>query len=110
MQNHDIFSATLGLSHPWKITNVLFAKEGERLDITIALDEECVFTCPTCGKEGIPCDTVSETWYHDDFFRFATYLHARVPRIECSCCGILPVERPWSRTGSKFAPLELDEM
>ena len=28
-----------------------------------------------------------ETWYHDNFFRYATYLHARVPQIHCRCCG-----------------------
>jgi hypothetical protein len=108
MQEHEIFSATLGLSHPWKITNVLFAKDKERLDITIALADDGIFTCPICGKEGIPCEMASETWYHDNFFRFATYLHACVPRIECTCCGILPVERPWSRAGSKFAPIQPD--
>ena len=71
-----IFSSTLGLSLP----------------------------CPNCGCGGVPCQKKNETWYHDDFFRYKTYLHADVPHIEC-CGNIIPVERPWSREGSKFALL-----
>jgi transposase len=102
MEQHTFFSATLGLHHPWKISTILFSKEEKRLDITVdfAPDEPC--TCPTCGKTVEMCTTTEETWHHNDFFRYATYLHARVPQMNCACCGISMVERPWSRDGSRF--------
>jgi transposase len=103
MESPYFFAATLGLSHPWQITSVSFAKEERRLDIDIDHTGSGVITCPTCGKETVACDMENETWYHEDFFRYTTYLHARVPRIECACCGIQTMERPWSRAGSKFA-------
>jgi len=41
-----------------------------------------------------------------DFFQHQAYLHARVPRVECSkgCC-VKQVEIPWARSGSGFTLL-----
>ena len=102
MEQHSLFSATLGLYHPWKISTILFSKEEKRLDITIDFTHDESFVCPVCGKIVELCDVADETWHHNNFFRFATYLHARVPQMNCSCCGISIVERPWSRAGSRF--------
>jgi hypothetical protein len=98
-------SATLGLSPPWQVTGATFAKESNRLDLNIEYAEPGAVDCPICGKacSGVPAETTAETWYHEDFFRYATFLHAKVPVIAC-CCGCrFPVERPWSRVGSKFS-------
>jgi transposase len=105
MEQTSIFSATLGLSPPWLVTTVSFASEANRMDITIDFAQGSSFICPHCGSMEKPCHVESETWYHDDFFRYQTYLHASVPHIAC-CCGVVPVERPWSRVGSKFALLQ----
>ena len=41
-----------------------------------------------------------------NFFQFAAYLHARVPRVRCGKgCGVKKVEVPWSRPGSGFTLL-----
>ncbi len=102
MELPAIISSTLGLSLPWQITSVSFSKEEKRLDITVEFQDNNSLPCPNCGCEGVPCQKKTETWYHDDFFRYKTYLHADVPHIEC-CGNIIPVERPWSREGSRFA-------
>jgi len=96
-----ILSSTLGLCSPWKITQALFRKEEKRLDITVNFMDDNFPPCPKCGSEGSCCLTKMETWHHGSFLNYSTYLHAHVPHVEC--CGILmPVERPWSRQGSKF--------
>jgi len=105
MELPTIFSSTLGLSHPWQITEVSFATEEKRLDITVNFLDDNFLPCPCCGATGTSCQLKTETWYHDDFFRYATYLHANVPHSVC-CGAIIPVERPWSRQGSKFALLQ----
>ena len=101
-----IFSATLGLSHPWQITAISFSDDERRVDITVDFIHGSTFTCPTCGEEVKTCKVEKETWYHDNFFHFAAYLNALVPRIECASCGIVPVARPWSNAGSKFTMTE----
>jgi hypothetical protein len=104
MEHPAIFSATLGLSHPWHIVSVSFAREENRMDIGLDFYLGNLFTCPYCGEQKAPSYSEEEIWFHEDFFRYATYLHARVPRIEC-CNGIVATERPWSRSGSRFGRL-----
>jgi len=96
-----ILSSTLGLCFPWKITDTLFQKEERRLDITVHFQDGKFPPCPMCGSEEHCCLTKAETWYHGSFLNYSTYLHAQVPHIEC-CGTLMPVERPWSRQGSKF--------
>jgi transposase len=109
MELPAIVSATLGLSPPWQVITITFAEDGQRLDITVAFGISGDCRCPRCGASGQTCYTAAtdETWYHRDFFRHATYLHTRVPHIEC-CCGRHPVERPWARSGSKFVNLSAE--
>ena len=102
----SVFSATLGLSHPWQVVSINFAKDERRLDITIDFVHGSTFVCPTCGTEKKCSDSGEEIWFHADYFRYQTYLHARVPKVECTLCGIEKVERPWSRSGSKFTLVE----
>ena len=103
MDHPAIFSATLGLSSPWHILSVSFAEEG-RMDITVEVHPGSLFCCPSCGSRKAPSFSEEETWYHDNFFRYATYLHAHVPRLAC-CGGIFALDRPWSRAGSRFERL-----
>lgn len=104
MERTAIFSATLGLFPPWQVTSASFAKESNRLDIHVEYTHQSGHDCPFCGESGACClaETVQETWYHEDFFRYATYLHARVPLLTCRCGGTFHLERPWSRDGSRF--------
>ena len=102
MFSATIFSATLGLSHPWEVTEINFASAENRLDITLAYDPATPIHCPCCGAEGKPAKLEPELWHHQNFFQYSTYLHARVPQIQCHC-GLYTVDRPWNRPGSKFA-------
>jgi transposase len=57
------------------------------------------------GAEAKAYDTTHETWRHLNFFQYAAYLHARVPRVECHRCGVKKIAVPWSRSGSGFTLL-----
>lgn len=102
MEHAKIFSATLGLSYPWQITDVALSKGEKRLDITVHYSLDGSMSCPICGAEVKFLPPETELWHHHDFFRYSTFLHAFVPRIQCRC-GVCHLERPWSRTGSRFA-------
>jgi hypothetical protein len=104
MEQMMILSATLGLSPPWQVTAANFAKESNRLDISIEYSYATPLDCPACGGKGTSChaETVAETWFHENFFSYATFLHARVPLMACDCGGRFPLKPPWSRQGSLF--------
>ena len=99
-----LISSTLGIYPPWQIIGVNFCSDGRRLDITVDYDAGADRVCPHCGAHGAQCDAVNETWFHRDFFRHATYLHTRVPQLNC-CCHSPAADRPWARPGSKFVQL-----
>ena len=105
--NSSTLEAALGLTTPWKITKDKFSPEEKRLDIWIDFETGSTFSCPVCGAEGAKAyDTQERTWRHLNFFQHETYLHARVPRVECSKgCGIKTVEVPWARMRSGFTAL-----
>jgi len=106
MEHPAIFAATLGLSHPWQVVSLSMEKEVNRLDISIDFVGVCPSACPICKAQGKICDFERETWYHDNFFNYKTFLHIRAPRPQCSSCWIAPDKRPWSRPGSKFSLVE----
>lgn len=99
-----IISSALGLFPPWEVKAVALSKEDKRLDITVDVAGKKFLACPACGEAGNHYLTRLETWHHGSFLDYATYLHARVPQVEC-CGTVVPIERPWSRPGSKFALL-----
>jgi transposase len=107
MDELSLFTIALGLSKPWRVAEIKFSKEEGRLDLQIDFEKGAKFPCPVCAKsEGCGVhDTVERTWRHLNFFQYETYLHARVPRIECGSCGVRQVEVPWARPGSGFTLL-----
>ena len=105
MQLPTIFSATLGLAKPWYVTQVVFAGDGRRLDITIEYENDGLLACSRCGKSAPLAEAEDRTWYHSDFFNYETYLHTRIPRTTCTC-GMTGIEPPWSRKGSRFTVVQ----
>ncbi len=107
MDQLSLFAAALGLSTPWSVTETTLSLEDNRLDIKIDFARGSTFACPVCGAHAKAYDTMDETWRHLNFFQYAAYLHARVPRVTCAQpeCGIRKMSVPWARTGSGFTLL-----
>jgi len=107
MQPEALFGMALGIVPPWEVTEVSFSKESNRLDITIDFQRGATFLCPVCGATAPAYDTTEKTWQHLNFFQYEAYLHARVPRVNCSNegCGVKQVQVPWARAGSGFTLL-----
>lgn len=103
----QLFTMALGLDKPWEITNIEFLLEEKRLDINLGFGPGARFTCPSCGgKEATAFDTTIKTWRHLNFFQHSTYIHARIPRVQCEHgCSIKQVEIPWARPQSGFTLL-----
>ncbi len=95
----------LGLSFPWKVMSSDFDAQAGRLDIRIDFPRGSRFCCPTCGTSGPAYDTREMTWRHLNFFQHEAHLHAGVPRVQCSRCGVKRAAVPWARDGSGFTLL-----
>jgi len=102
MDTKALFTMALGLQAPWEVVDLKFDEEAHRLDILIDFQRGADFPCPVCGQ---PCkvhDTEEKTWRHMNFFQYACYLTARVPRCKCDKDGVKQVQVPWARPGSGF--------
>jgi transposase len=106
MRDIDLFQLALGLVPPWMVADAKFDAEKKRLDIEIDFKTGGRFACPDCAKADCPVhDTVKKSWRHLNFFQHEAFLHARVPRIDCTKCGVRLVTVPWARPGSSFTLL-----
>lgn len=107
MEPERLFSLALGIAPPWYVKAAQFSAERGQLDLYLDFQRGAQFTCPSCGAEGAKAyDTTEDTWRHLNFFQYATYLHARVPRVQCPRgCGVRLIEVPWARPDSGFSQL-----
>jgi len=106
MQEQRLFAAALGLQSPWFVSSLDFSIENKTLDINIDFERGSEFTCPCCGKAAKAYDTKKQSWRHMNFFQHQAYLHARIPRVNCSHgCGVKQIQVPWARPGSGFTLL-----
>jgi transposase len=101
-----LFTTALGLQAPWVVAKVELDTAKRRIDFEVTCNASQL-PCPACGVGGQGIhDRIKRSWRHLDFFQFEAWLHAEVPRIDCSACGkTTQVEVPWARPGSGFTLL-----
>lgn len=105
-KDYSAFETALDIEPPWYVTEYALNLEQGALNIYLNFHRGSTFVCPHCGHPHTKVyDTVDEdrTWRHLDFWQYPTYLHARLPRVECKLCGkIRTVVVDWSRKGAGF--------
>jgi transposase len=101
-QIEALFTTALGLQAPWEVSKVDLDTSKRRNDFEVKYTIKRA-DCPGCGqvKQGIH-DRISRSWRHLDFFQFEAWLHADVPRVQCTGCGkTTQMAVPWARTNSQ---------
>jgi transposase len=106
----DIFTTALGLTEPWRVTNVEMLpseKNPNTMEVHIRVDflEGSKFPCPQCGELSSIYDSKEKVWRHLNFFQYRCYIHAKVPRVECDNHKVKLVDVPWATQGSGFTLL-----
>lgn len=106
MQDTALYEYLLGLKSPWSVSRVELNVKEQRVDVWAEHPEGTVWGCPTCGHEQMLYDHAEErVWRHLDSCQYKTYLHARIPRVQCSEHGVLQVMVPWAEPKSRFTLL-----
>lgn len=103
MTDQKTYTALLRLQSPWYIS---------RIDVDVNAEEAHVYIthhhgqlpCPTCGSLCNVRDHGDErTWRHLDLWQAKTFLHAAMPRTDCTKHGVLTVNIPWAEPLSRFS-------
>jgi transposase len=91
---------------PWAISRVTLDTSGERVDRWAAHADETRWPCPEC-QEALPCSDHAEEreGRHLDTCQYETFLHARVPRVDCPTHGVRQVRVSWAEPRSRFTLL-----
>lgn len=106
MRDTEFYEALLGLRDPWKVKEVKLDSTAGRVDVWIEDRSGVKWDCPECKRKSPVYDHSEErVWRHLNTCQFGTYLHARLPRIQCPEHGVRQVDAPWSEPGSRFSLL-----
>lgn len=105
MDQNTLFMVALGLSAPWKVMRSGFEDSGSGakiLYVDIEVEPGSTMPCPCCGKLCPLYDHEVKSWRHLNFWQHATFLSARVPRVQCPEHRVRQVDVPWARPESGF--------
>src|SRR5665647_2044121 len=92
MQETVFFTEILGIRRPWSISKIILTKEKQRVDIYVEHSAEFAFPCPQCQRLCSVYDHMKEREFrHLNVCQMATFIHVRLPRIECPEHGVLQI-------------------
>lgn len=106
MRDTALYRQVLGLTQPWSVSRVALKVEEKRVDVWVDHPAGQTWSCPKC-QAMLSCRDHAEerVWRHLDTCQFETYLHARIPRVDCPEHGVLNVSVPWAEARSRFTLL-----
>jgi len=109
MRDTQFYQQVLGLEEPWTVTRVELNVAEHQVDVWVGHPEGVKWLCPHCGPQSdeFACRDHAEerAWRHLDTCQFETYLHARIPRVECPEHGVVNVSLPWAEPHGRFTVL-----
>src|SRR5215831_17216325 len=104
MKDTELYAALLKLGAGWVVREVRLDVAAERVDVWIEEAAEARWSCPECGQAAPVYDHAEERqWRHLDTCECRTYLHTRLPRVECPQHGIRQVQPTGALPGSHFS-------
>lgn len=105
MEDKVLYAAILGIREPWKVESVELKLAEGKIHVRVALPRRERWVCPDCGEAAPIHDHRERRWRHLDTCQYETWLHARVPRLDCPNHGVRQVRVPWAEPGSHFTEL-----
>lgn len=99
-----IFSLMAGIEEPWILEKVE-VDENKDLHMYVKYKRGNKFKCNKCEELCPVYDTTEKTWRHLNCFEHKTFIHCKVPRIQCGKHGIHLIDVPWASQNSGFTLL-----
>jgi transposase len=88
------------------VSQVKLDVQGQRIDVWVEHAAGVRWPCPECaGLLGLYDHAEARVWRHLDSCQYRTYVHARIPRVQCATHGVLQVTVPWAEAQARFTRL-----
>lgn len=92
MQETKFFSELLGITRPWFISKMVLNKAQQRVDIYVEHSRGFAFPCPKCQRLCPVYDhTRQREFRHLNVFQMTTFIHVKLPRVQCPEHGVLQI-------------------
>jgi len=106
VKDTELYAALLRLPKPWRVREVKLDLASERVDVWLEHDPNAKWSCPECAKTAPLYDHAEEAhWRHLDTCDCLTYVHARLPRVNCPTHGVRQVKPGWASSGLAITDL-----
>lgn len=106
MKDTELYAALLRLPKPWKVREVKLDLATERVDVWLEHPLDAKWNCPECRTTAPVYDHAEEQqWRHLDTCDCQTYVHARLPRVNCRTHGVRKVRPGWASSGLAITDL-----
>jgi len=106
MKDTELYAALLRLPKPWHVREVKLDLASERVDVWLEHDPKAKWSCPECARPAPVYDHAEEAqWRHLDTCDCLTYIHARLPRVDCPKHGVRQVRPGWASSGLAITDL-----
>jgi len=103
MDDKALYTKILGLKPPWFITRVAVKEKQNRIDIWIDHEADIRVRCPVCNKYcGIYDHSPERVYRHLDTCQMSTFIHVRLPRVNCSEHGVKRIDSEFGENGSNM--------
>jgi transcription elongation factor Elf1 len=100
MFNYSVYSAILGLSSKWSISNITEDKSTGLIELHIKSNSSETFACAVCGEENSPTGVQNKRWLYNNKLNIKFHVSLYSPQIICSKCGNIHSIDPWNQTES----------
>jgi transposase len=106
VKDTELYAALLRLPRPWRVREVKLDLAGERVDVWLEEAGDARWQCPECRQQVPVYDHAEErAWRHLDTCDCRTYLHARLPRVQCPTHGVRQIPPAWASSGLAITDL-----
>jgi transposase len=98
----SFYAQSLGISAPWKVTDVAFDGDQSLVRITVECAAGVVWADPETGERAEIKGWRERTWRHLDTCHFQTIVTARIPRLLLRDGKTMSVSVPWAEPGGRL--------
>jgi transposase len=103
MEDKELYAALLGIRYPWRVDKVALDMKKKRVNVWVKEVKGVIWKCPHCGERGPLHDHAQErSWRHLDTCQCQTFIHCRLPRVNCPVHGAQQVPAFWAEPGGRF--------
>lgn len=106
MGDYSFYSAILGLSSEWHISDVTVDEQSGITELHIRSQDTGSDSCPACGAGVVSIGARKARWLHENHLNIRFLISALIPVVTCKQCGKVKKMTPWEQSRPELKELD----